>query len=285
VSRIAIVTDSVACIPRELVEKYGIYVAPVHITWDRTPYLDGIDITASEFYTRLKTSKTLPTTSSAIQGEFIKIYESLKGKVEGVVTVVLSGNLGAAYTSAMNAKEIVKDLPIEIIDSRTAMAAQAFIVIEAAKAAVAGADMKKIVEIIQASIPRVYVLWAMNTLEYLRRGGRVSIPQALLASWLKVKPIIEISDGKVVPISKTISKTKAIEKMLSIIGTKVNGTGKLHISVLHGNVPEEAEQLEKEISSRFKYVELLRTEITPVIGTHTGPGTLGIAYFQEVVAN
>ena len=122
-SKIGIVTDSVACIPTNLVKKYDIHVAPVQIIWDRDAYRDGIDMTPNEFYARLRTSKTLPTTSSGIQGEFLQIFEGLRQKVDSIVTIVLTGALGASYSSACNAKEMVSDIPIEVIDTSTAMMA------------------------------------------------------------------------------------------------------------------------------------------------------------------
>ena len=281
-SNIAIVTDSVACLSAEQIKKYNILVAPVQITWDRITYRDGITIMPKEFYTRLVTSKTLPTTSSAIQGEFMQLYQSLKGKVDCVVTLVLTGALGACLDSAKNAREIVGGKNIEIVDTRTAMAAQAFIVLQAARVRDTGGSMDEIIAAAKSAIPKTGVFWAMNTLEYLRKGGRISLPQALMASWLHVKPIVGLKDGKVEPLAKSISKAKAIQRMLEILEERTGDyQGNLHLAVLHGNAPEEAEKLEKMIRERFKFCELLRSEITPVIGTHTGPGTLGIAYYKE----
>jgi DegV family protein with EDD domain len=280
--RIAIVTDSVACLSPEQVKKYNIYVAPVQITWDRVTYRDGITITPEEFYKRLRTSKTLPTTSSAIQGEFMQIYEQLKGKVDGIVTLVLSGSLGACLDSAKNAREIVNSPNTEIVDTRTAMSSQAFIVLEAAKASASGASIAEVVAAANAAIPKTGVFWAMDTLEYLRKGGRISLPQSLMASWLHVKPITSIEDGKVKPLAKTISKARAIEKALAILHDRVgNYHGRLHLAIVHGDVPEEADRLETVLSERFEYCELLRSEITPVIGTHVGPGAIGLGYYME----
>ncbi len=280
-ARIAVVTDSIACIPPELVEKYGIYVAPLHIMWDKATYRDGVDMSPKEFYTRLRTSKTLPTTSSAIQGEFIQIFENLKQKVDGIVSIAVTGALGTADSAAHNASEIVGGTPVEVIDSRSAMMAQGFIVLEAAKVAKAGGTMEEIAKAAKNTIPKVDVFWAMDTLEYMRRGGRVSLPQAILASWLKVKPIVSICEGIIEPLARVRTRPKAIEKLLEIMGQKVNGRGKLHVAVMHGDVPDEAEQLKQRVAARFQCSEILLSEITPVIGTHTGPGTLGLALYQE----
>lgn len=280
-ANIAVVTDSVGCLPQDLAEQYNIKVAPVHIIWDKVPYRDGIDLSITDFYRRLRTSKTLPTTSSAIQGEFLTIFEELQGKVDGIVTVVLTGELGAAYNSACSAREMVPGVPIEVIDTHNAMMAQGFIVLEAAKVAAAGKSMEEVADAARKAIPSAKVFWAMDTLEYLRRGGRVSVPKALIAGWLKVKPIMTIVDGRVDPIGRVRTRPKAIERLLELASANIKGSGPLHMAVLHGDVPEEAEKLKQMVTERFSCTELVTSQITPVIGTHLGPGALGIAVYEE----
>jgi DegV family protein with EDD domain len=281
VAKIAVVTDSVACIPYDLLKRYDIRVAPVHIIWDKVPYRDGIDISIEGFYKRLRTSKKLPTTSSAIQGEYIGIYEGLRGKVDGIVTIVLSGELGASYNSACTAREVVGGVNVEVIDTRTALMGQGFVVLEAAKVAMAGGTMEEIAQTARSMIPRVSVLYTMDTLEYLRRGGRVSMPQAIFASWLKVKPILTFEGGKVAPLSRARTRPRALDRLLDLMEEKINDASPLHVAVLHGDAPQDAEKLKQRVAERFRCSEILISEITPVIGTHTGPGTLGFAYYQE----
>jgi DegV family protein with EDD domain len=282
-AKIAVVTDSVACIPPDLVAQHGIHVAAVQVIWDKKTYRDGIDMSMKEFYTRLRTSKTLPTTSSAIQGDYIQIFEALRGKVDGIVVIALSGALGASYNTAMSAAEIVPDTPVEVVDTYTAMLAQGFIVLEAAKAAAKGSTMQEVARVARDAIPKAHIFWAMDTLEYMRRGGRVSLPQAVLASWLRVKPIlsIETEDGKVHPLERTRTKPKAMDKLLEIMEQRVKETGPLHVGVVHGDIPDEAESLKGRVLERFKPVEVLISEITPVIGTHLGPGAIGLSLYQE----
>ncbi len=280
-AKIAVVTDSVATIPSDLLKKYDIKVAPVHIIWDKVDYRDSVDIRTADFYARLRKSKTLPTTTSAIQGEFLKIFEELQGKVDGIVVLALTGKLGACYNSAINAKELVKGIPIEIVDTQTAMMAQGFAVLAAAKVAAGGGNMAEVINAAKNVFPKTYIFWAMDTLEYLRKGGRISLPQAILASWLQVKPITGIVDGKVEPLARVRSKSKVIAKLLELMGERVKGDSPLHVSVLQGDAVQEAEQLELQVSAKYKPVESIRSEITPVIGTHTGPGTLGLAFYNE----
>ncbi len=280
--KIAVVTDSVATIPPHLVKQHNIYVAPVHIIWDKVDYRDGMDLQTGEFYTRLRKSKTLPTTSSAIQGEFIQIFESLQGKVDGIVVVALTGALGAACNSALNAKELVKGVPVEVIDTRTAFMAQGFAAIAAAQVAAAGGKMADVLKAAENVFSKAHVFWAMDTLEYLRKGGRVSLPQAVLASWLQVKPITGLNkEGKVEPLARVRTRAKVIDKLIELMNERVTGNSPLHVSVLHGDAAEEAGKLEQVVNARYKPVELIRSEISPVIGTHTGPGTLGLAFYNE----
>lgn len=282
-SKIAVVTDSVACIPPDLIAQYGIHVAAVQVIWDRKTYRDGIDMSMKEFYQRLRTSKTLPTTTSAIQGDYIQIYESLNGKVDGIVVVALSGALGASYTSAISAAEIVTGTPIEVVDTSTAMLSQGFCALEAAKAAAKGGTMQEVAQAARDAIPKVTIFFAMDTLDYMRRGGRVSLPQAVLASWLKVKPImsIESEDGKIHPLERTRTKPKAVDKLFEIMAQRVKGTGPLHVGIIHGDIPDEAESMKARVLELYKPVEVLINEITPVVGTHLGPGALGLALYEE----
>jgi len=283
-AKIAIVTDSVACISEELLQKYDISVAAVQIIWDKVKYRDGVDIKTGEFYKRLRTSKTLPTTSSGMPGEFTRIFEELKEeKVDGILAVVLTGGLGAAYNSAMTAKDTISDVPIEVIDTKTAMMAQGFAVLAAAKTAAAGGSMADVAKAARNTAARTHIFWAMDTLEYLKKGGRVSLPQAVLASWLQVKPItgINVSTGKVEPLARVRTKAKVMDKLIEMMDERVNGTGPLHVAVMHGDATEEAEKLKKMVAVKYNPVELMLSEITPVIGTHTGPGTLGLAFYNE----
>ncbi|MFC1846159.1 DegV family protein [Chloroflexota bacterium] len=284
-SKIAIVTDSVACISEELQKKHDIRVAPVQIIWDRVEYRDGIDLTTTEFYKRLRTSKTLPTTSSGIPGEFTRIFEDLKKeKVDGVVAIVLSGVLGASYKSALAARDSMSDAPpMEIIDTNTAMMAQGFAVLAAARAAEAGGSMEDIAKAARDTVAMTHIFWAMDTLEYLKKGGRVSLPQAVIASWLQVKPItgINIENGKVEPLARVRTRGKVISKLIEMMDERVKDTGPLHVAVMHGDSSVEAEKLEKIVAEKYSPVEIMLSEITPVIGTHTGPGTLGLAFYNE----
>jgi DegV family protein with EDD domain len=222
--KIAVVTDSVAIVPLELVQKYDIHVAPCHVIWDKVKYRDGVNLQPREFYQRLRVSKTLPTTDSAIQGELVPIFEGLRGKVDGIVVIVLTSGLGTAYSSAIITKELFPNIPIEVIDSRLALMGEGFAVLAAAKAASAGGNMAQVAKAARDILAKIHVYFALDTFEFLRRGGRVSFPKAIIASLLQVKPIMVFKDGKVEPVSKPRTMPAAIEAMVKFMKQKTSNT-------------------------------------------------------------
>ena len=279
-SKIAVVTDSTATIPEELVKKYNIYVAPMGIIWDREKYRDGIDLKRDEFYKRLRSSLTLPTTSGAIQGEFLQIFENLRGKVDGVVVVTIASAFSAVYSSAINAKEMVSEMPIEIVDSMQATASEGLVALAAAKTAAVGSDIQEVAQKAKDISKKVQCLLAMDTLEYLRRGGRVNYPSAIFARLLRVKPILSIEDGKLIPVKKPITRKKQLETLLNLIGERVTKTP-LHVAINDADFREGAENLKKLIADKFKPVEILMSEMPPVVGIHVGPDALCVGFYNE----
>jgi DegV family protein with EDD domain len=277
---IAVVTDSTATIHQETMHEYGIHVAPLHINWDKVKYRDGIDITPKEFYERLRTSVTLPTTSGAIVAEFLQIFEGLRGKADGIVTIVLSKELSAVYNSLMTAKEMVSDMAIEAIDSKLSTMAMGFAVVASAKVAAAGGSMPQVIKAARDVMAKAHLFFALDNLDYLRRGGRVNMPAAVIANLLKVKPVLTLKDGKVEPVAKPRTKPRAIETLLNLMKERVKDTP-LHVDVMHADDRDAAENLRREISLRFHCAELLITDFTPVMGSHTGPNALGVAFYND----
>jgi DegV family protein with EDD domain len=279
-SAIVLVTDSTATLPQELVQQYSIHVIPLHIMWDKTRYRDGIDIKPEEFYQRLRKSKTVPTTSGAVQGEFLQIFEELKGKVDGIVCILVSSDLSGAYSSAISAQKLFSEIPVEVIDSRLSTMAMGFGVIAAAKKAAEGTTMEQVVQAAKNILVKAHLFFYLDTLDYLRRGGRINFSAAVLANLLKVKPVLTLKDGIVIPVARPRTTTKAIETLLRLMKETITDTP-LHVAVMHADSPDEAEYLKNEIAKRFRCSELLQTGFTPVMGAHTGPGIVGLAFYNE----
>jgi DegV family protein with EDD domain len=154
-------------------------------------------------------------------------------------------------------------------------------VLAAAKVATSGGNISEVSQAALAVAPKTHVFWAMDTIEFLRRGGRVSLPQSILASWLRVKPITGIVDGKVQPLARTRTKRKAIDKLFELMDERITKNSPLHVAVIHGDVKKEAKQVEEHIIAKYHPVELLLSEMTPVVGTHIGPGAIGMAFYNE----
>jgi len=280
VGKIAIVTDSAACLPMELVQKYGIHIVPFGLIFGQRVYRDGVDITPNEFYHLLVKANDLPTTSQPSVGDFARVYERLSREAEAIISIHVPGELSGTLSSAQEAARLIPQTLIRVIDSRTAVTAQGFVVLEAARMAAARGDLDQVVARAEEMIPRVHLFATLETLEYLHRGGRVPAVAALLGSALQIRPIFSLRDGRVDILARVRTKARAVERMLAMMGEKT-GERPVHAAVFHADALEEAEALREQVASRFNCVELYITEFTPVMGAHTGPGVLGLAFWAE----
>jgi DegV family protein with EDD domain len=278
-NHIAVVTDSSSCIPPEVVEKYHIYVAPLHLIIDDVEYRDGIDMLAEDFYTRLRGSskKFSLGTSGAMQGEFISIFDKLRGKVEGMVIILLSSKVSAAYSAALTVRDAA-DVPIEIVDSQFTTSALGFIAIAAAQAAAQGKSMDEVVAQAENVMSKVKGFVALENLDYLRRGGRFSEGSAEQA--VQMCPVVTMREGVVELVDNIANRDEADKKLLQLMKDNITSTP-LHACVTHGDLPQKADELQEKIKARFSCAELWMTRLTPVLGAHAGPDTLGVAFYNE----
>ena len=211
---VKIITDSVADLPPGVVDELGITVVPLNVRFGTDVYRDGIDLTAEQFYDKLENNQVLPVTSVPSPGAFAEAYDKLAEETDEILAIMVSSKLTATYEVALQSIGLMKrKCRVEVIDSRWAVMAQGFIVMEAAKAANSGASLEDIMDVTRKNIPRVDFLSTFDTLEYLKRGGRIGKAQAFLGSMLKINPIITLRDGVVEPAGRTRSRTKAIERL------------------------------------------------------------------------
>ena len=272
---VKIVTDSTSDLPPQVVKELGITVVPLYVNFGTESYRDGIDLTTEEFYDKLVSSKTLPTTSVPSIGNFADAYDKLAKGTDEIMAIILSSKLSATYEAASQAVGLMKrKCRVEVIDSQWAAMAQGFIVIAAAKAAKGGASLDEVMNVARSNISRVDFLAAFDTLEYLRKGGRIGRAGAFLGSVLKINPLITLKDGLVEPAGRTRSRAKAIEHLYDFA---MSYSHIEEIAVEDTATPDEAEALVERFSSRFPKERIYRSKMTPVIGTHTGPRLLLVA--------
>jgi DegV family protein with EDD domain len=279
--KVAIVTDSTSTIPRDLIKNYPVYVAPLQVLWDEKSYLDGIDIQPEEFYKRLSTSKTTPSTSQVTPINFLNIYEDLIRKDYDILSIHISNRLSGTLDSAIQAKSQLPGARIELFDSMTTAIAMGFQVLCVARAAAQGASLDECVALAKKARSSTGVLFTAATLEFLHRGGRIGGGAKFLGTALNLKPILEVREGRIEAVERVRNINKALDRMLELFERRIDNRVPIRIATIHANDPENGAALLEKARSRFgvsDVSEAFITEVSPVIGTHTGPGTVGIAY-------
>lgn len=279
--RIRIVTDSTADLPKETADRLGIIVVPLKVNFGHDVYRDGADLTPSEFITRLKRETDLPTTSQPSPGEFVAVYEKLIAKGDTVISIHISGKLSGTVQSAKTAKTMTDSRDIYVIDSKTASMGLGLIVLAAAKAAEEGLSLREILSMVNEKIERSFVIFLVQTLEYLEKGGRIGKASTLLGSILKIKPILTIEDGQVIPLEKARGESKAIERISEIIAERTDSSRWYKCAFVYGDNYGGALKLKERLSEVLNSEKPLVTELGPVIMAHVGPELIGIAICPE----
>ena len=276
---VKVVTDSLGDIPSEVAEKLGISVIPIHVVFGSISYRDGVDLTTEQFYDKLATSKVLPTTIVPPLGVFTDIYDKLAEEASEILVITSSSKLSASYETALYAKEQMKrKCRVEVVDSQLAVMAQGLVVIAAAEAAKEGLKLDKVLDMVRKNIPRVDVRMAFDTLEYLRRGGRIGKAKTFLGTVLKVCPILGLRDGEAYPFAREHSRAKAIDYLYDFAAdySRVEG-----IAVEDATTPTEANELAQRLKFRFPKAHIYRAKVSPAVGAHVGPRVLGVAVLGD----
>lgn len=276
---VKVVTDSVADLPPQVVKELGITVVPLLVRFGTELYRDGVDLTAEQFYDKLVHNKTLPVTSVPSPKTFADAYDKLAEETDEILAIILTSKLSGTYEVALQSVGLMeRKCRVEVIDSQWAVMAQGFMVIAATKAAQAGANLNELVDLTHRNMKRVDLRAAFDTLEYLRRGGRIGKAQALLGSMLHINPIITLRDGVVEPAGRARSRAKAIEHLYDFVA---NFSHIDEIAVEDAACPKDSDLLVERLSSKFPTKRIYRTKTTPVIGTHAGPGLLLVAVMGD----
>jgi len=278
--KVAIVTDSTADLPREMYEEHGIVVVPLLVHFGDEIYRDGVDLSSEEFYDKLVSSKILPRTSQPSPHDFQVVYEDLASKSEEIVSIHLSSKLSGTYQSATLAAGMMKGTKVRVIDGKGASAITGLLVLEAARLARSGATADDIAARLHHLIEGMVVFFTVDTLEYLEKNGRIGKATAFLGTLLSIRPLLQLYDGEVVPFEKVRgSKAKVLARMIAAAKERAPSGKKLRAAIMHGAVPEEAAALKQTVERELACDEILTAWLGPVIGSHVGPGTLGLAFY------
>ena len=276
---VKLVTDSASDLPAEVAKELGITVVPLHIQFGDQTYKDRVDLSAEEFYGRLEHSSVLPKTAAPSPGMFAEVFDTLSTKCSGILGVFVSRKLSATYDAALQGIKLMKKkCRVEVADSMLGIMGEGFLVMEAATKAKAGASLNELINLISETIPKVHVRVTLDTLEYLARGGRIGKVQALLGSMLKMNPILGLKDGVAVPSARVRSRAKATQWLFEFASSfsKIKA-----LAVEYGTNVTEAKAFAARLASVFPKTAIYMSNVSPVIGTHTGPNLLSLTVLEE----
>jgi DegV family protein with EDD domain len=279
-SKIAIVTDSTAYIPSDLIQKYNLTVTPQVLIWGEETFRDGVDIQPDEFYARLKTTKVMPTTSQVTPINMKTTFEDLIEKGYDVLGIFLSAKLSGTIQSAIQAKEMMGTAgeKVTYMDTNTTAMAMGFQVLAVARAVEEGANLNDAVALAEKAREHTGVYFAVDTLEFLHRGGRIGGAQRFLGTALNMKPVLAVIDGRVEAVERIRTKGKALDRVLELVIEQTKGKTPIRLATLHASAEGEAQTLLDKASKEMNAIESILTTVSPVVGTHAGPGTVGLAY-------
>jgi DegV family protein with EDD domain len=277
--KVSIVTDSTSSLTPAMGEEYGVHVLPIYVVFGNRTYRDGVDLDSELFYRLLRDSKQLPTTSQPALVDFVQAYTALSERAEAIVSIHLSHEMSGTVDSARAASRQLPDVPIHVIDSRSASMGLGLMAIEAARAAAAGQDAAEVVRLVEGLIPKMDIVFTVRTLEYLHKGGRIGRATAFLGSVLSIKPVLYIKDGHVGPLEKPRTRKRALGRMLALMAERLGTSEAVHAAVMHCDALGEAQTMAEQVAARFECAEVLTIEAGPIIAVHGGPGTLGLVFY------
>ncbi len=279
-SAVAVVTDSTADLG-ELAASHNIVVVPLTVSFGNQVYRDGVDLSREDFYRKLETSPQPPSTAQPSPAAFVAAYaQLLQAGASGIISLHLSSKLSGTYNSALSAAQDVDAGRIRVLDSGTATLALGLLALQAAEDARSGLELATIVDRAQASAKKVELFATIPTLTYLARGGRIGQLQSVLGNVLKIVPIITLRDGEVAEYSKVRTFARAVDQMVEVVTTRIHGRGMARVAILHSVAPDLADSVARRIEQAVAPAVLIKSCVGPTVGTHAGPGAVGVAFLQ-----
>lgn len=279
---VRIVTDSTADLPPGMAAELGITVVPLQVAFGSEVYRDGVDLTPDEFYAKLTQSPVLPKTSQPSVGAFEDVYERLSQETDSILSVHISSALSGTYNSAVIARDRFRNrCSIEVLDSRLVTMGLGLVVLNCARLAQRGADLRAVTNHARRMLSNVHILFCVETLEYLQRGGRIGRATAFVGSLLSIRPVLKIEEGEVRPVEKVRTRAKAMDRLVEFVELFPNIED---LAIIYATTPDDVDLLLKRLEPTVPRERILVSKVGPVVGTHVGPGVLGFAVSQGVEA-
>ena len=275
---VKIVTDTLSDISADMAGELGITLVPLYVRFGEELYKDRVDITSEEFYRRLVTESTLPSTTQPTPNDFAEVYRKLAGETDEILVVTVSSKLSGTYQSAVQAREMVKArCRIIVIDSMNVAMAMGLIVLSTAEAIKQGAGLDDASEFVSRAMGRSHLIAYFDTLKYLAKGGRIGKAQGLLGSMLSVKPILTIREGEMAPLTRVRSMTAGLDYLYNVAAGYPNVE---RLAVEHGTTPADADKLVERLRQHFPGQPIYRSVLSPVIGTYAGPTAIAVTILE-----
>jgi len=274
---IKVLVDSASSITPEMARAMGLYLIPLKVTFGEETFLDGVDLDTQGFYRRLAASPALPVTSQPSAGEFLNCFRELTADGSQVLCIVISHQLSGTLASAEAARDMIPERPVHIFNSLSVSIGEALMAMVAAQMAQAGQPLEAILAQLERMRAQMRIYFVVDTLEYLQRGGRIGGAAALVGTLLKLKPLLTIRNGRVEPSEKVRTKGRALERMLELLEQEVGTRAPVYVGLAHGNCADECTELAGAVRARFNCQQVIQVDTGPIIGTHAGPGVLGVA--------
>ena len=278
---IRIVIDSTSDVTNEIIEKYNIKMVPLTVNFENGSFLDKVELNSKEFFEKLAAADKLPTTTLVSPGAFVEAFSEILLEGDQVLGLFLASEFSGTYDSARMAKDMIGSGDIHIIDTRSVCLGSFALILEAIELVEQNKAIEDIVEILEKLREKIIAVAALDTLKYLEKGGRLSKGQAVVGSLLNVKPIIAIVDGKIQVIEKIRGKNKAVKWFDEWIEKNNYDLSDKSVLLFHGRAYEQLKLLRETIEEKYKIKNIIEQEIGAVIGTHAGPGVLGIGFLNK----
>ncbi len=279
---IAVVTDSTAYLTEEERERYNIRMIPLSVNLEDGSYEEEVEITASEFYDKVRASKVFPKTTQPPVGKFVELFEELAKDYDEVITIHLSSGISGTYQGAIQAGQMVEGIKVHAFDSEISCSPQGYYVVKAAEMAAQGATSDQILSTLEEMRRFMRAYFVVDDLAHLQRGGRLSAAAALVGGLLQVKPVLCFEEKVIVPFEKIRTKKKALRRVEDLLAEDAMKGGKYIATVIHANCEQEGREWMNQLANTYPNVEFNLSYFGPVIGTHLGEGSLGLGWVKKI---